>query len=723
MDTNEQDQPDMEFEDTFSDHSVRSDSPDSSDTFGESELHPRVGDEYQAAIPSSLTPSERLKYFSNPCDSQPLADAVHNFLIGLPVPVKLAYNGAKTIKDEGTGGHDNINCVKMETTDCVTECSSVSEKKEPRVNGYDFVPGLQGEDAWSEFEVECFLLGLYLFGKNLLQVKEFMEVKEMGQVLSFYYERFYKTAKYQRWADCRKIKGRKCIIGLRTLSGSRQHELLSRLLSHLSEVSRNTAMEAYRALMDGRATVFEYVSTMKSMVGIRSLVEAVRIGKNNGDLTVMAMESSRSNANISSRSETPSSKACSSLTYEEIVKYLTGDFRLSKARSSDLFWEAVWPRLLAKGWHSEKPKDEAYIRRSKNSLVFLLPGIKKFRRKLLKGDHYFDSVSDVLKKVASKPELLVLESEENGATPSMKGNGSGSEPNSEEDGGSDPEHQRYLKPRSSSDAANGMKFTIVDTTLFHEDKKQSMVRELRSLPDEMKTSLSKRQSTANNVPRTAKQNSEHTLKRRRLNACTKAEKKPTARRCSESSLRQPNFVLSLPAHPKKPVHKSQSKKAVPPVNVSSIAAVSHQETHHQSQPLIDLNIPQPPSEPEASVQVTDVKVEEENILAQNQDGSNETDPHLENCEQDEQVNGNGRRHSTRIRPLSTRALEALESSFFNLKVGKKRLQGEDEKPKVSRRARSKTAVKCTGDGIAGPETTRPILTHEAVTVTEPGTMT
>ena len=95
---------------------------------------------------------------------------------------------------------------------------------------------------------------------------------------------------------------------------------------------------------------------------------------------------------------------CSSLGSEGIIKFLTGDVRRSKTRSNDIFWEAVWPRLLAKGWHSEQPKD---VSTTKNCLVFLVPGIKKFSRsKLTKGIHYFDSVSDALKMVAADPVLL-----------------------------------------------------------------------------------------------------------------------------------------------------------------------------------------------------------------------------------------------------------------------------------------------------------------------------
>ena len=93
----------------------------------------------------------------------------------------------------------------------------------------------------------------------------------------------------------------------------------------------------------------------------------------------------------------------------EIISFLTSNFRLSKARVGNLFWEAVWPRLQARGWHLEEPRCYNYVVASKNSLVFLVPGVKQFSRNLLKGVQYFDSLSYVLDKVASNPELIDLE--------------------------------------------------------------------------------------------------------------------------------------------------------------------------------------------------------------------------------------------------------------------------------------------------------------------------
>ncbi|KAL8246478.1 hypothetical protein R6Q59_007694 [Mikania micrantha] len=75
---------------------------------------------------------------------------------------------------------------------------------------------------------------------------------------------------------------------------------------------------------------------------------------------------------------------------------------LSKARSNDLFWETVWPRLLARGWHSEQPNGYNYAANQKN-LVFLMSGVTKFSRKLVKGDAYLDYVTNVLNKVAFDP--------------------------------------------------------------------------------------------------------------------------------------------------------------------------------------------------------------------------------------------------------------------------------------------------------------------------------
>ena len=143
-------------------------------------------------------------------------------------------------------------------------------------------------------------------------------------------------------------------------------------------------------------SLIDYVFSIKSMVGIETFVEVVSIGKGKRDLT----------NKVIAPVQIPTGEACSFLTCTEIVNFLTGGYRLTKAQSSDLFWIAVWPRLLASGWHSEQPKKQACVPGAKDNLVFLTPGVEKFSRGLLKGKHYFVSVMEVLDKVGSEPELL-----------------------------------------------------------------------------------------------------------------------------------------------------------------------------------------------------------------------------------------------------------------------------------------------------------------------------
>ena len=228
--------------------------------------------------------------------------------------------------------------------------------------------------------------------------------------------------------------------------------------------------------MEGRTSLEEFISSLKSTVGLSILVEAVGIGKEKGDLTRLGMEPGK---NIQAF-PAPTCKALSSLGPNEIIQYLTG-FRLSKTKSNDLFWEAVWPRLLARGWHSEQPKYRGYVT-SNDYLVFLIPGVEKFsRRKLVKGDHYFDSVSDVLKKVVAEPNILVLKEEEEEEAKVGSCNEEEPENGSNKDDLSDDHRQCYLKPRSSTYSKDHIKFMVIDTSLVPGGK-SSALRELKSVP-------------------------------------------------------------------------------------------------------------------------------------------------------------------------------------------------------------------------------------------------
>ncbi|XP_058078031.1 uncharacterized protein LOC131226260 isoform X2 [Magnolia sinica] len=371
---------------------------------------------------------------------------------------------------------------RMDVDVPLRQCKKSNVEKKHESKDYHPVPGSLG-GSWSDIEHESFIVGLYIFGKNLVQVKRFVESKGMGDIQSFYYGQFYRSNGHRRWSECRKMRTRRSIHGQRIFTGWRQQELLSRLLPRVSDDCGNALVEVTRIFGDGKISLEEYVSSLKGMVGLTVLVEAIGIGKGRKhDLTGVVMEPMKTNQVISIRSEIPIGKACSTLTSGDIIRFLTGDFRLSKARSNDLFWEAVWPRLLARGWHSEQPKNHGCVG-TKHPLVFLIPGIKKFsRRKLVKGDHYFDSISDVLNKVASDPKLLELEVEA-----INNGNGAkdeyGWDPNAKLDKMGPSDHQRhcYLRPRTPNCNSEVAKFTIVDTSLLH-GAEPYQVKELRSLP-------------------------------------------------------------------------------------------------------------------------------------------------------------------------------------------------------------------------------------------------
>lgn len=235
-------------------------------------------------------------------------------------------------------------------------------------------------------------------------------------------------------------------------------------------------------LGDGNITLEEYVFSLRDKVGVNNLVEVVAIGKGKRDLTGTAMDSTKAIQSLPVRPRLPKTRACSSLTATEIVRFLTGNFRLRKAQLNDLFWDAVWPRLLARGWHSEQPSDQVSAG-TKQSLVFLVPDVSKFSRRLTKGTHFFSSISDVLNKVASDPSLLELEVN------------SDNDEQQEEKRVINPEVSRkqlrrsHLQQNNSACNQHSMKFTVVDTSLVS-GVVSGKVWETRSLPLDLINSAS-----------------------------------------------------------------------------------------------------------------------------------------------------------------------------------------------------------------------------------------
>ncbi|KAK6915584.1 hypothetical protein RJ641_020701, partial [Dillenia turbinata] len=825
-------------------------SPDANDLFGDPLVQPRVGDEFQVEILPLITESEQLLLLKNPVDEDAVVNVSHSFLVGLPIPVIWVDCEGIIVDNIGTGfagrTHGAVASNGSQTISVKRDCELKFEqmdvnlnfeKDQGSLNGMSTiagkatsdmahkhetqrpVPGMLGE-SWSTFEIDCFLLGLYIFGKNLTQVMNFMESKGMGEILYFYYGDFYRSDRYCRWSDCRKMRSRKCIIGQRIFTGWRQQELLSRLFTNVSEELRNTLLEDSKNFAEGRTSLEEYVSSLKKTVGVKALIEAIAIGKGKEDLTGLAMEPAKTSQVFSMRPEIPVGKACSSLTSAEIIKFLTGDFRLSKARSNDLFWEAVWPRLLARGWHSYQPKNQGYVA-SKNYLVFLMPGVKKFsRRKLVKGDHYFDSVSDVLSKVASEPSLLELEAEEVKESVCKAGNGSDPEEKSNWDNQTDRQRHCYLKPRVPSYSPKHIKLTIVDTSLVCGEK-ASKVRELRSIPIEANITCgesvsretedssseesldeldsvdvsSTRQKDYNNskssesvqrpinrqehVEKSVPNHQNHSTntseekhlmmpmkhqfgqrmksgrsnylapvtKRRRLTACSKSEtnnrvgkfsagpdlKEDESRSLSNSTNAsergfsqvgpfqdRASSVTSLAAD-----SPEEYSRSIPSEKCSNGDKLGKNSENPRPHALIDLNIPQVPLDPESSdAFMTEMDSHGDLTANGSCPPSNEnklvselepprTSLNASSAEQQPLLSPT--RQSTRNRPLTTKALEALANGFLSTKRKRRDPDGQTQdrpRSRASQRARSKVTAPNSGStdtGIAGSKEEKEVL--------------
>ncbi|XP_072975023.1 uncharacterized protein [Typha angustifolia] len=526
---------------TFTEQLALLGSPGIDEIYDESPVCPRIGDEYQVEIPSLATEAECHQLRSSLADNGTMLGFEYPVALGLAIPLLWVHHLKDDVKREQEGyscsdpstleveGKDftrkkdiqvDVHCSIMNgvasgnsyrhgavpksalksefaydhandgmfTKPTAQECTTLDNRItgnllmcQKKDEEYIPLPCLSAS-SWNDVETESFLLGLYIFGKNLVQVRRLLEHRTMGEMLSYYYGKFYRSDAYRRWSECRKIRNRRSIIGQRIFTGLRQQELLSRLLPAISKEAQESLLEDIKKFNEGRASFEEFIFTLKSTVGMQVLVDAIGIGKGKHDLTGIVLDPVRTNQGISIRPEIPIGKACSSLSSGQIIKFLTGDFRLSKARSNDLFWEAVWPRLLARGWHSEQPKDLSSVG-SKHCLVFLMPGVKKFsRKKLVKGNHYFDSVSDVLSKVACDPRLLELDIDGvEGSSNSRDENGWTTDTKLDQNGLSDQQRHCYLRPRLPNCNSELLKFTVVDTS-FVQGEGTFKLRELRSLP-------------------------------------------------------------------------------------------------------------------------------------------------------------------------------------------------------------------------------------------------
>src|ERR1044072_1491481 len=187
----------------------------------------------------------------NPSDSKVAHDHSLSFAFALPISVTLIHNEKEDSENEDT----DITANAIEPGEAANvkknALSDNGEELKPVTGDKSSQPGRQKEcviaptrlsNSWSDADVKRFLLGLITFGKNFVQIKRFLENKEMGEMLSFYYGKFYKSDEYRRWSRCRKIKGwpgcrkkkgRKCMTGHKLFTGWSQQELLSRLIPHV----------------------------------------------------------------------------------------------------------------------------------------------------------------------------------------------------------------------------------------------------------------------------------------------------------------------------------------------------------------------------------------------------------------------------------------------------------------------------------------------------------
>lgn len=218
---------------------VMEDCSDDEFACGDPQVEPRVGDEFQVEIPPMMSASKRAVFLSTPLA---LDDSSYSFLVGLPVQVMWI---DKHRKGQGSGDdnvdmNQSLRSLRAKRSRCSAKIRGKSdensESKKQRLD-LEAVPAIPSS-SWDDFEVASFVLGLYTFGKNFIQVNKFMENKGIGEIVLFYYGKFYNSSKFHSWSDSRKKRRRKCVYGRKLYSGWRQQQLLSRLIPSIPDESQ-----------------------------------------------------------------------------------------------------------------------------------------------------------------------------------------------------------------------------------------------------------------------------------------------------------------------------------------------------------------------------------------------------------------------------------------------------------------------------------------------------
>lgn len=160
---------------------------------------PRIGNEYQADIPPLIAKFERLEITNKHADSEVLD---LSFSLGLlPIPWKNCEAGKFKGNVESVGSSKENEISELEVKPRNAVLGDAKDVEDSQIK------------PWSKIEEDSFVLSLYVFGKNLTLVKRFIGSRDMGDVLCFYYGKFYSSDGYRRWSKCRKLKGNPCIQG------------------------------------------------------------------------------------------------------------------------------------------------------------------------------------------------------------------------------------------------------------------------------------------------------------------------------------------------------------------------------------------------------------------------------------------------------------------------------------------------------------------------------
>lgn len=678
---------------------------------GEPQVLPRVGDEYQAEIPHLVPEHDRSKLIR--C----FGLDPHLVTFGLPIPLMWTrsekFRGFREAAEIGEEEKRKPSCQPAARTKprgivLALPCQKNSKLKFEWLGKslYPF-PGTLGE-PWADSEREKFLLGLYLIGKNLVLLHRFVGSKKMGDMLSYYYGSFYRSNEYKRWVDGRKSgRSKQSVQGHKLLTGWRQQELLSRVSSHVSEECKSLLLQVYKAFREDRIELEEYVFSLKDMIGVNKLTEAIGIGKGKKDLTLEATKLNNPGGGASKV------RIRNDLPVADIVKFLTGEYRMSKTRSSDLFWEAVWPRLLARGWHSEQPKDGP-----KNSLVFLVPEANKFsRRNMSKGSHYFDSLTDVLNKVALDPTLLDLKTDEEDIGSSKKEEEIKNDPamdieefdddddddDSSQNKSKKKKKKRYLEPRIKASKGEEVTMcTIVDTSGVEEG---CALKELRSLPIETGNStsyLSESEdyqlseesknkatvSTSSGKSSSVNMDNERVQKNRKRGRPRNPPNRSSLADCSQKPVKKGTQIRPNPSEAdqngvlmrEEHIHQGQPLKLSSTGSSAEDCSCGRNEGRQISPEIredFDLNVSQ------ISLEAEGVRNSESSCAAQQ--SSIQMDEEMPRDVV--QVNGPGRRQSTRTRPLTAKALEAFAFGYLGNSEKKRKSTEEPRQTKYTKRIR------------------------------------